>query len=210
MDILDAIKQRRSINFFDPDKTISEEKINELISIANLAPSALNLQPWEVVAVTDPERKAALRKCAFNQPKVTEASAMLIIIANPGAIEENVDAALKSWVDLGYMPASALETTRKMPFNSYGEKDSASRKMFAVKNTALFAMLIMVAAKGLGLETHPMDGFSADKVRAEFSIPEDREIPFLIAVGYPKPGLKLLPRAWRRDLKSFVKYNNYK
>lgn len=210
MNVLDAIKQRRSINFFDPDKTLPEEKINELISLANLAPSGLNLQPWEVVVVTDPRKKAILRKCAFDQPKVTEASAMLIIIANPGAIEENVDAALKSWVDLGYMPAGAVEGTRKMPFKQHGEKDSVARKLFAVKNTSFFAMLIMVAAKGLGLETHPMDGFAADKVKAEFNIPEDREIPLLIAVGYPKPDLKLLPRAWRRDLKSFVKYNSFK
>ena len=209
MDILEAIKQRRSINFFDPDKDLSEEKINELISLANLAPSGLNLQPWEVLVVTDPRKKAILRKCAFDQPKVTEASAMLIIIANPGAIEENIDPALKSWVELGYMKPEAVESTRKGPFKQHGEKDSVSRKLFAVKNTSLFAMLLMIAARGLGLETHPMDGFSPEKVKAEFSIPEDREIPMLIAVGYPKPGLKLLPRAWRRDLKSFVKYNSF-
>lgn len=210
MNVIDAIKQRRSINFFDPDKSISEEKINELISLANLAPSGMNLQPWEVVVITDPRKKAILRKCAFDQPKVTEASAMLIIIANPGAIEENVDDALKSSVELGYMNASAVEATRKMPFRQHGEKGSVARKLFAVKNTSFFAMLLMVAAKGLGLETHPMDGFAADKVKAEFNIPEDREIPLLIAVGYPKPDLKLLPRAWRRDLKSFVKYNSFK
>lgn len=210
MEVIEAIKQRRSINFFDPDKTLPEEKINELISLANLAPSGMNLQPWEVVVVTDPRKKAILRKCAFDQPKVTEASAMLIIIANPGAIEENVDAALKSSVELGYMPASAVESARKGPFRQHGEKDSVSRKLFAVKNTSFFAMLLMVAAKGLGLETHPMDGFAADKVKAEFNIPEDREIPLLIAVGYPRPDLKLLPRAWRRDLKSFVKYNSFK
>jgi putative NAD(P)H nitroreductase len=210
MNVLDAIKQRRSINFFDPEKTISEEKINELLSLANLAPSGMNLQPWEVVVVTDPRKKAILRKCAYDQPKVTEASATLIIIANPNAIEENVDAVLKSWVELGYTPASAVEATRKMPFNQHGEKDSESRKIFAVKNTSFFAMLIMVAAKGLGLETHPMDGFSSEKVKTEFNIPDDRIIPLLITVGYPKPDLKLLPRAWRRDLNSFVKYNSYK
>jgi putative NAD(P)H nitroreductase len=210
MNILDAIKQRRSINFFDPDKSLSEETINELISLANLAPSGLNLQPWEVVVVTDPRKKAILRKCAYDQPKVTEASATLIIIANPGAIEENVDSALKSWVELGYLPQENFDATRKMPFNQHGDKDGMARKLFAVKNTSFFAMLIMVAAKGLGLETHPMDGFSEEKVKAEFNIPGDRIIPLLITVGYPKPGLKLLPRAWRRDLKSFVKYNNYK
>ncbi|HNX25727.1 MAG TPA: nitroreductase family protein [Spirochaetota bacterium] len=210
MNILDAIKERRSINFFDPDRTVTDEQINELISLANLSPSSLNLQPWEVIAVTDPRRKAILRKCAYDQPKVTEASATLIIIANPNAIEENVDSMVKSWVDLGYIKPEDAASTRQMPFNSHGDKDSISRKIFAVKNTAFFAMSLMIAAKGLGLETHPMDGFSSDKIKSEFNIPEDRIIPLLISVGYLKPGVKLLPRAWRRDLKSFVKFNNYK
>jgi nitroreductase len=210
MNIIDAIKQRRSINFFDPDRPVTEEQINELLELANLSPSSLNLQPWEVVVVTDPARKAVLRKCSYDQPKVTEASATLIMIANPNAIEENVDNMVKSWVDLGYIKPEAAEATRQMPFNSHGDKDSIARKFFAIKNTAFFAMSVMIAAQGLGLETHPMDGFSADKIKAEFGIPEDRLIPLLITVGYLKPGVKLLPRAWRRDLKSFVKYNNYK
>lgn len=209
MNILEAIKNRRSINFFDPDRTVSDEQINELLTLANLSPSSLNLQPWEVIVVNDPRRKAILRKCSYDQPKVTEASVTLIIIANPNAIEENVDSMVKSWVDLGYIKPEEAESTRSMPFGAHGEKDSMQRKFFAIKNTAFFAMSIMLAAKGLGLETHPMDGFSSDKIKSEFNIPEDRLIPLLITVGYLKPGITLLPRAWRRDLKSFVKFNNY-
>ncbi len=209
MDILDAIKERRSINFFDPDKSVSDDQINKLVEIANLAPSSLNLQPWEVIAVTDPKRKAILRKCAFDQPKVTEASVMLILIANPGAIEENIDRMVQSWIDLGYIKAEAAEATKKMPYGASGDKDSLARKFFAVKNTSLFAMNLMLAAKGLGLETHPMDGFSPEKVRSEFNIPEDRLIPMLIAVGYLRTGAKLLPRAWRRDVSEFLKFNNF-
>jgi len=209
MNILDAIRERRSINFFDPDRCVTEEQINELISYANLSPSSLNLQPWEVVVVMDPKRKAILRKCAYNQPKVTEASATLIIIANPNAIEENVDNVVQRWVDLGYFPQDQYEYNRQMPFNSHGDKDSLKRQFFAIKNTAFFAMSLMIAAKGLGLETHPMDGFSSEKIKSEFNIPEDRIIPLLVTVGYLKPGVKLLPRAFRRELKDFVKYDNY-
>jgi len=209
MEILNALKERRSINFFDPDKTIPEDKINEIIEIASLSPSSMNLQPWEVIVVNDPGRKEILKKCAFDQPKVTEASATLIIIANPNAVEENVDNMLKSWVELGYITQDSVETMRKMPFTNYGDKDSLSRKLFAVKNTSFFAMSLMIAAKGFGFETHPMDGFSEEKIKANFNIPEDRKIPLLITIGYPKPGLKLLPRAWRKELKSFVKYNTY-
>lgn len=209
MDVLQAIKERRSINFFETGRDIHEEKLKELMETANLAPSSFNLQPWKVVIVKDAEKKKILQQCAFNQPKVTEASVVLILVADPSAMEENVDRMLDSWQELGYMKPEMRETYRGMADNLYGAADSLKRKFFAVKNTALFAMNLMIAAKGLGLDTHPMDGFDESCVKEKFNIPEDKIIPMLIAVGYIKQGINLLPRAFRRDIKEFIKYDSY-
>ena len=78
-----------------------------------------------------------------------------------------------------------------------------------MKNTAFFGMSLMAAARGLGLESHAMDGFDEAMVKKEFDIPEDRIIPLLLAVGYPVKDLKLLPRAYRRDLKDFSFTDRY-
>ena len=209
MDVLQAIKERRSINFFETGRDIYEEKLKELMETANLAPSSFNLQPWKVVVVKDTEKKKILQQCAFNQPKVTEASVVLILVADPSAMEENVDRMLDSWQELGYMKPEMRETYRGMADNLYGAADSLKRKFFAVKNTALFAMNLMIAAKGLGLDTHPMDGFDESCVKEKFNIPEDKIITMLIAVGYIKQGINLLPRAFRRDIKEFIKYDSY-
>lgn len=206
MDVIQAIKERRSINFFESGKGIDDNKVKELLAIANLAPSSFNLQPWKVVVVKDPERKKVLRQSAFNQPKVEEASAVLIMVADPGAMEENIDKMLNSWQELGYMKPEMRETYKGMAQNLYGPEDSLKRKLFAVKNTSLFAMNLMIAAKGIGLETHPMDGFDEECIKKEFNIPADKIIPMLIAVGYLKTGITLLPRAFRREIDEFVKY----
>src|ERR1700690_3739100 len=155
MDIVQAIRDRRSINFFDPNKKVSDEKLRELLELANLSPSSFNLQPWRVIAVRDPERKKVLRRCAFDQPKAEEASAVLIMIADPAGLEENIDRMLDSWVSLGFIKPEMRATYDGMARGLYETRDSLKRKIFAVKNTALFAMNIMLAAKGLGLETHP-------------------------------------------------------
>ncbi|TAL24958.1 MAG: nitroreductase family protein [Nitrospirae bacterium] len=209
MDIIQAIKERRSINFFETGQTIADDKLKELLETANLSPSSFNLQPWKVVVVKSPERKKILRKCAFDQPKAEEASVVLIMVADPKAMEENIDRMLESWVQLGYMKPEMKETYRGMANNLYGTPESERRKFFAVKNTALFAMNLMLAAKGLGLETHPMDGFDEDCVKKEFNIPADKVIPMLVAVGHLKKGITLLPRAFRRDIKEFVKFESY-
>lgn len=209
MELLDGIRNRRSINFFDTDATVTDEKIEELVDLANLAPSSFNLQPWRVVVVREPERKKALRECAMNQPKAEEASVVLIMVADPDCVEENMDAALDSWVELGYIEPDAREGTAEMMKSLYGEPDSFKRILFAVKNTALFAMNLMLAARGLGLETHPMDGFDEECVKREFKIPENKRIPMLVAVGRLRQGVELLPRAFRRERGGYVGYEYY-
>jgi len=209
MEVLQAIKERRSINFFDAGRELPDGTIRELLDIANLSPSSFNLQPWKVIVVNDPERKKVLRKCAFDQPKAEEASAVFIMIADPKAVDENIGRVLDSWQELGYMKPEMRETYIGMAGNLYGTEDSLTRKLFAVKNTALYAMSIMLAAKDFGLETHPMDGFDGECIKKEFGIPQDKIIPMLIAVGWLRPGITLLPRAFRRNLSEFISFNAY-
>ncbi len=209
MDVLQAIRQRRSINFFDSDRRVPEAALRELFETANLSCSSFNLQPWKLVVVQEPERKRILRKCAYDQQKVEEASAVLVIIADPRGLEENLDRMLDSWISLGYIRPEMRETYDGMARNLYGPEESLQRKFFAVKNAALFAMNIMLAARGLGLETHPMDGFDESCVKKELGIPGDKIIPMLIAVGYLRPGVTLLPRAFRRRTEEFVRYERY-
>lgn len=210
MNVLEAIEGRRSINFFDPAGKVDDATLKRLVELALLSPSSANLQPWEIIAVTDPERKKILRQCSYNQPKAEEASAVLVIIANPNGVEENMNRMLESWAELGYIKPGDIDNQKKIFSSKYGPKDSDERRIFAVKNASFMAMSIMIAARGLGLETHPMDGFDPVKLHAEFHIPADRYVPLLIAVGYPRPGLELLPRAWRRPFGEVVRFNDFR
>ena len=79
----------------------------------------------------------------------------------------------------------------------------------ASKNAALYAMTLMIAAKGLGLDTHPMDGFDEACIKKEFNIPENKLVIMLIAVGNLKQGVTLLPRAFRRETDEFVSHETY-
>ena len=60
MDFADTMKKRRAVNFFDPDKPVSDEELKGIIETAALAPSGLNLQPWQVIVVRSREAKEKL------------------------------------------------------------------------------------------------------------------------------------------------------
>lgn len=200
------LNERRAVNFFDPGYVIEGDTLKKVITLANLAPSSLNLQPWELLVVRSLEKKKVLRKIAFGQPKVEEASAVLVVIADNEGVEKNMEPVLDSWVKLGYFPEENKGQMRGMAEKLYGNKMSVQRKVFAVKNASLFAMNLMVAARVYDLETHPMDGFDAEALKKEFAIAGDKEIPMIIAIGRKRDGADLLPRAYRRDISDFVSF----
>jgi 5,6-dimethylbenzimidazole synthase len=65
---------RRDVRRFRPD-AVSAELVNQLLVVADLAPSVGNSQPWRIVYVTDPERRAAVRQ-NFEQANSSAAHAM--------------------------------------------------------------------------------------------------------------------------------------
>ena len=58
-DVLDVQLAHRSVRTFAPGE-VSEDQLRALVAAAQSAPTSSNLQPWSVVAVRDPERKARL------------------------------------------------------------------------------------------------------------------------------------------------------
>lgn len=46
-----AIESRVSVNYYDPDRTLSDDVIQSLVAQATRAPSAYNFQNWRFIAV---------------------------------------------------------------------------------------------------------------------------------------------------------------
>lgn len=82
MDVIEAIRKRRSIRNFKKDD-VSEDILNVLLDCARLAPSAGNCQPWVFFAVKDEGKKRELRIAAGAQPQIEEAPLVIVICANP-------------------------------------------------------------------------------------------------------------------------------
>jgi nitroreductase len=60
MDAIECLKTRRSIRSYE-DKPVSREIISDIVDCGRMAASAINLQPWQFVAVTE---RTTLRKLA--------------------------------------------------------------------------------------------------------------------------------------------------
>ncbi len=81
MDLFEAIKGRRSIRKFKKD-IVDDEVLKKVIEAGVWAPSAGNLQSWEVVVVKNPETKEKLAAAAYLREFLAEAPLILVLCAN--------------------------------------------------------------------------------------------------------------------------------
>jgi len=81
MDVLEAVKGRRSIRAFKT-RDVSKEIVEKLIDAATWAPSAGNIQPWEFIIVRNPEIKRKLVEAALDQTFIEEAPVVIVVCAN--------------------------------------------------------------------------------------------------------------------------------
>ncbi len=206
MEFKDVAYGRRAVNFFDPGKDVPEDLLREMVEMAAQAPSGFNLQPWSLIVLRDKNDKNRLQQHAWNQPKVSEAPVTLIVLADmagwkPGHpfVEKNFTELVKA----GTMGEAQRDWFDGVCQSLYGA--SKSRQVaYACKNTGFFAMALMFAAKSLGLDTHPMDGFDLEKVRHEFRIPDHYWIPLLLSVGYFRSDKTLAPPKWRKTYEEII------
>jgi len=58
MDFEDVMRSRRAVNCFDPGRDVPEAGLRRLPETAARLPSRVNLRPWRVAALRDPDQKA--------------------------------------------------------------------------------------------------------------------------------------------------------
>lgn len=81
MDFFEVVARRRSVRVFK-DREVEPEKLAKILDTANLAPSAGNLQAYEIVLVRKPALRALLARAALGQEFVAKAPVNLIFCAN--------------------------------------------------------------------------------------------------------------------------------
>jgi nitroreductase len=82
MDFFKVLEERRSIRKFK-DRKVEDEKLVKILKAANSAPSAGNLQAYEIFFTRDKEKKKLIARASYNQGFIEEADVVLIFCAKP-------------------------------------------------------------------------------------------------------------------------------
>lgn len=187
MNTLEAIHARRAIKHYDPEHRLTEDEIRTLLNAALQAPTAFNIQHWRFVVVRDPELRRQIRAVAWDQAQVTDASLLVVLCADLGAWRKQPE---RYWQEA---PKPVQDILLPAIQQYYTGREQVQRDE-AMRSCGLAGMTLMLAAKELGYDSCPMDGFDFDAVARLIGLPEDHVISFMVAIGkgtqpaWPKPG----------------------
>jgi len=187
MDTIEAIKARRAIKHYDPNHKMSAAEERELLELAMLSPTAFNIQNWRFLVVRDAEIRKQIRAVAWDQAQVTDASLLVVLCANLNAWQEDPT---RYWRNA---PKPVQEFLVPAIDQYYQGKPQVQRDE-AMRSCGMAGQTLMLAAKAMGYDSCPMDGFDYDAVGKIINLPEDHAISFMVAIGkktqdsWPRPG----------------------
>ncbi|WP_335991634.1 NADPH-dependent oxidoreductase [Glycomyces sp. MUSA5-2] len=156
----------RSVRRFGP-RDVTDDELTTLVAAAQSAPTSSNLQPWSVIAVRDPERRARLAHLSGEQAFIAQAPLFLVWVADLGRARR---LAARRGTDVH--AADYLETT-----------------LIGFIDTALAAQNAVTAAESLGLGSVFVGAIRnrPEEVAAELKLPPHTVAAFGLAVGEPDP-----------------------
>jgi nitroreductase len=179
MDLMEAIKGRRSIRKYKPDP-VPEEVLRTLMEAVRWAPSWANTQCWEVIVVKDPKIKSEL---ATTLPK-----------ANP---------ALSSMSDA---PLVLILCGKKGVSGFYKGQASTWKGDWLMFDTGLAMQNLCLTAHTLGLGTVIVGFFDHKKAEEILGVPENVEVVAMTPLGYRATEGSV---SKRKEISEFVFYEKY-
>lgn len=179
MDLMDAVKGRRSIRKYKPDP-IPEEALQKALEAVRWSPSWANTQCWEVLVVRDPQIKSELANTlAKGNPatsSMVEAPLVIVLCGKKGVS--------------GYYRGQAATVKGDWLMFDAG---------IAMQNFCL-------TAHTLGLGTVVVGLFNHQKAEEILGVPQHVEVVAMTPLGYPAAEGSA-PK--RKEISAFVFYDRY-
>jgi nitroreductase len=217
--------RRRAVRKFD-GTTVPDQVLRAIIAEAQLAPSSRNSQPYRFVCVRSPEQLAAIAPLCNDQMAACSAAALIVLVAGKRFASETLDAwdrhlatdcglgdrsiahhraelrTSRLFLSIGSWPVWSLllaviglfqPATSLLPVGGIGMRHWTAR------NAIFAAQTLLLAASAYGIDTCPMEGFNAVKLRKALCLPRDLLIPLVVAVGRAAVDARIEPR-WRKPI----------
>ncbi len=181
MDFSELVIKRQSDRKYT-DKPVEKEKLIKCLEAARMAPSASNSQPWTFVVADEPGLVKQLAKASEGPLK-----SFNTFVKNAPVVVAIVMEKPKVITELG---------------------GKIKDKEYPLIDIGIAAEHFCLQAAELGLGTCMLGWFDEKKAKELLNVPENKNIPLLISVGYTPDGYKHRKKI-RKSFDKVVRFNGY-
>jgi len=179
--LLELIQKRQSDRKYT-DRAIETEKLERCLEAARLAPSASNSQPWTFVVVNESELVKKIGRAAMGP--------------------------LFSFNTFAAQAPVILVIVMEKPNILTEVGGRIKKKEYPLIDVGIAAEHFCLQAAEEGLGTCMLGWFDERKVKELLHVPEEKNIPLLITVGYTPENYRHRKKI-RKKFETVVKFNNY-
>jgi nitroreductase len=184
MELIDKLNWRYAAKAMNGEK-VPQEKIDNIIEAARLAPTSSGLQPFEILVITNPEIKEQIKAVAWKQSVVTDCSHLLVFAAWDTYTPERINKMFDLTNTIRNTKSEGWENYRQMLLNAYPQKDAEENFVHASKQAYIAFGIAIVAAAFEKVDATPIEGFDPAAVDKILGLREKglRSV-VLLPVGY--------------------------
>jgi nitroreductase len=187
MDVIEAIKNRRSIRKFKPD-TIDDVTLETILEAAGRAPSCANSQCWRFIVVRDSNIQEQLSRTLIPEPALGKNPATNAIRTAPLVI------------------VACAEKGVAGCFQGVPTTEMGDWYMF---DLALAMENLVLAATSFGLGTVHVGLFDSPQVASILEVPQKFRVVEMAPIGYPLFQPNPRPRKELREIVFYGKFGKY-
>ena len=185
MSIIESLQWRYATKKFDPNKSLTQEKLHILKEAFNLTATSFGLQTMSMVIVKNEVMRGQLLKAAYNQRQIVDASHLVVLCIKDHIQPDDIDALYDNVIQLRQTPKTILEPYRndlKMMMQNMSQEE---QQEWSIKQVYIAIGNLMTVCAVERIDSCPMEGFDRAKYDAILNLKEKGlKSVLLLPVGY--------------------------
>ena len=163
MSLIDALNWRYAVKKMS-GQPIEQDKVDQIIKAAQLAPTSSGLQPFKVIVITNQELKEQILPIAYNQSQVVDASHLLVFAAQDNYTEEGIDEVFDRMNTERGLPLDTTDAYKTQLKGTLLSRSAEENFHHAAKQAYLAFGIAIAEAALLKVDHTPMEGFNAQQL----------------------------------------------
>jgi nitroreductase len=182
----EAMQFRHACKRFEILKKIDDTHMRFILEAGRMSPSSFGQEPWRFLVVRSDDLKEKLRPLCWNQPQITEASHIVIILAAIENVRPRSGIPAQRFARRP-LPPEAIAAYNETYATFLKDTFATDEKTFCWTARQCYIALanMLTAAASVGIDSCPIEGFEKEKIEALLDIDTAIwQVAVIAAFGY--------------------------